>query len=168
MFKGILATLLLSTAMWAQGGLILSPIAYGSPAIVNATPTLIQGPFMTPNDVANLTPISNGIGGLIQSCFKSTTQVGDTVVVDIITNSTTGNTSLTDDGSSSNTYAIPSGATETAGGQMHSLYVATVSHTSRCVNVSFASSTGVTNNQVAIWDTLTWCCRHADLRSNSD
>lgn len=147
------AVLLLSACSWAQGGRILLPIMLGAPAAAAPVPTLIQGPFMTPNDVASQSSIGGGAGaGFIQNCYKSTTQVGDTLIVEVITNSTTSNVSVTDDGSSSNTYAIPSGATETAGGAMHSFYVATVSHASRCVKVNYATGTGATNNQIVLWE----------------
>jgi hypothetical protein len=112
---------------------------------------LIQGPFMTPNDKAIQDPI-NSNGGFMQNCFKSTTQVNDTIIVAVVTESTVANMAVTDDGSSSNAYAIPSGASEVSGGHTLAIFTATVAHASRCLSVTFTTDTGAIDDQMTMWE----------------
>jgi len=126
---------------------VSSPATSAAPA----TPALVQVKA-TPSDVQSTGPlISNG--AFIVTCFANTTQVNNTVIVRLTTPSTTGNvTSVTDDGSSSNTYTLQKN--ETAGSETLAIYSAPVVHASRCVTVTFTLGTGATviGNQVKLYE----------------
>lgn len=118
------------------------------------TPAVVQGPIVTATDVQVNTNLGGGAvtDNYMVKCFPYATQSGNTIIVMVVTASATSNISLTDDGSSSNTYSLPSGASETAGSQTIAFYVAPVTHASHCVSLTFATPTGATHNQMTMWE----------------
>lgn len=137
--------------LW-QVNLPLTGIGW-SPSGAAPTPTLVQGPFSSASDVTNQNALSSdGTGPTLVNCFRSNTQSGNTIVVMAISASAVSNMSVTDDGSSSNSYSIPSGAQETAGSHSIAIWTASVTHASRCVTLTFAATTNVDDNQIIMWE----------------
>lgn len=124
----------------------------------SSVPALVQGPFSTANDVQTQSPINSTsfANSYMQKCFANSTQAGNTIIVEVVTASTIANMAISDDGSSSNTYAIPSGASEVAGSQTHALFVATVTNASKCIKLTFTATTGAINDQMVLseWENL--------------
>lgn len=130
---------------------INSAIGSAAYTISAATPALIQGPFSTPNDVQTQSPLTiSNTNNYMLLPLGTLTQSSDTIVVMIVSASATSNLSLTDDGSSSNTYTLQ--ASETAGSRTIAFYTAPVTHTSRNVKMTCASATNCADNQMVAWE----------------
>lgn len=117
-----------------------------------STPTLVQGPFSTPNDVQSQTLISSTsfANSYLQEALGTTSQVGNTIVAVIVSASGTSNLTLTDDGSTSNTYTRQ--VSEVAGGRTIAIYSAPVTATSRNVKMTCVSSANCQDNQMVLWE----------------
>lgn len=114
-----------------------------------ATPTFIQS-TATPSDTQTQSPFSTGTGS-ITTCFPNSTQSGNTIIVRLTSSSTLANiSSVTDDGSSSNTYTQQK--TEVVSSRTLAIYTAPVTNVSRCTTVLYTSGPVATDNEVKIYE----------------
>jgi hypothetical protein len=125
----------------------------GTPAVAPSTPTLVQMK-QTPSDIQAQTGISAipATGNLIVSCLPNTTQTGNTIIAHLRTSEATiADIVLSDDGSTSNTYTER--VSEVAGARTNVVFTAPVTHTSRCVTVTFNDSAGdQTDNLLDVYE----------------
>jgi hypothetical protein len=139
----LLVIILLGVAAFVQ---YITPAGFnpgGTP-----TPTLIQGPFSTPNDTLIANAISNisGANSVIVTCLANASQVGDQILVKIRTAAATSNITFSDDGS--NTYTLET--SEVAGSSTSAIYLAPVTTTSKCVTLTFAATTNANTDQLIL------------------
>jgi hypothetical protein len=147
----LLVSLALSAAQNPSNITVLGAGGGGSIAV---TPTLIQGPFSTPNDVRVSTSLAaaGGAGNYMLVPLGTNTQVGNTVIALVISASATSNLSVTDDGSSSNSYSVPTGASETAGSHTIAIYTAAITNSSRVLKLTCTAATNCDDNQMVAWE----------------
>lgn len=132
-------------AIGAKTGLTNSTVATWTYTISGgggSTPSLVQGPFASPNDVGSQSP-AYGTNATIKECLGRAAQVGNTIVLKLVTGGTLGNLSVSD---GSNTYTLQ--VSQSGGGSTTALYTAPVTTATSCVTVTSSSGTFGSNQMV--------------------
>jgi len=115
---------------------------------VAATPALVQMKA-TPSDVQSLSGLG-GTNSTIIVSFPNVTKVNNTIIVKVRSDiGSASNISITDNGSSSNTYTLQ--ASQTNGSRTTAIFSAPVVNTSQIIAVTFASGT-LTDDEVELYE----------------
>ncbi|HEX4501067.1 MAG TPA: hypothetical protein VH187_07900 [Scandinavium sp.] len=119
--------------------------------VTSTIPTLIQMRSSATDAQANVVGGFNGdtaSNNYIQVCLANSGQVNNTLVVRTTGTTASTNVSITDDGSSSNTYTLQQH--ETAGGRTLAVFTASIVNSMRCMKVVFGG--GSTDDQVKVYE----------------